>query len=70
MMDQDTDDMMDNLSNVPDVEVRNSEQIPDSQNNHSEQEISHHYEGAPEMVSFSKLIPFRKKKKNKSITKY
>lgn len=43
-------EMMENVTNVPDVEVPSSEQVPDSQNSHSEQEISHHYEGAPQQV--------------------
>lgn len=42
--------MEDHKTNVPDIEVRINEQIPDSQNTQSDQEISHHYEGAPETV--------------------
>lgn len=43
--------MMDHMNDVPDdVEIPNTEQIPDSQNNQSEHEISQNYEGAPEMV--------------------
>lgn len=38
------------MNDVPDVEIPNTEQIPDSQNNQSEHEISQNYEGAPEMV--------------------
>lgn len=50
--------MMENdKTNVPDVEVRNNEQIPDSQNTQSDQEISHHYEGAPETVGFLFFAP-------------
>lgn len=44
--------MMDHLPHVPDVEIPESQQIPDSQNDQTAQEISHHYEGAPEMVDF------------------
>lgn len=43
--------MMDHMNDVPDVEVPNMEQIPDSQNDQSEHEISQNYEGAPEIVS-------------------
>lgn len=39
------------MNDVPDVGISNIEQIPDSQNNQSEHEISQNYEGAPEMVS-------------------
>lgn len=42
---------MDCLNDVPDVEIPNISQIPDSQNNHNEHEISQNYEGAPETVS-------------------
>lgn len=38
------------MNDVPDVGISNIEQIPDSQNNQSEHEISQNYEGAPEMV--------------------
>lgn len=43
--------MMDHMNDVPDAEIPNMEQIPDSQNNQSEHEISQNYEGAPEIVS-------------------
>lgn len=43
--------MMNDMNDVPDVEIPSIEQIPDSQNNQNEHEISQNYEGAPEMVS-------------------
>lgn len=42
--------MMDDIPDVPDVEIPNMEQVPDSQNNQSEHVISQDYEGAPEAV--------------------
>lgn len=49
-MDQDVDDRMDD---IPDIEIPCPSQIPDSQNTQSEHEISHTFEGAPEMVKQS-----------------
>lgn len=40
------------MTDVPDVEIPNVEQIPDSQNSQNEHEISQNYEGAPEMVKY------------------
>lgn len=51
--------MMDHMNDVPDdVEIPNTEQIPDSQNNQSEHEISQNYEGAPEMVRIKYFLWF------------
>lgn len=44
---QDVNDVI--MTEVP--EISNVEQIPDSQNNQNEHEISQTYEGAPEVVS-------------------
>ncbi|XP_031637277.1 condensin complex subunit 2 isoform X2 [Contarinia nasturtii] len=44
------DNVMDHMSDVPDVEIPMLEQIPDSQNNQHEHEISQTYEGAPQLV--------------------
>lgn len=38
---------------MPDMEVPNMDQMPESQPNQSDHEISHHYEGAPELVGIS-----------------
>lgn len=43
------------MTDVPDVEIPNVEQIPDSQNSQNEHEISQNYEGAPEMVKYIQI---------------
>lgn len=47
------------MTDVPDVEIPNMEQIPDSQNSQNEHEISQTYEGAPEMVSIDRKLLFQ-----------
>lgn len=53
---------MDHINDVPDAEIPAMEQIPDSQNNQNEHEISQNYEGAPETVrNISNSIQFNSK---------
>lgn len=47
---QDMNLSMGNMADAHDMDVPDIDQIPDSQNNHSVDEISENFEGAPEMV--------------------
>lgn len=57
-MDHHADHEMEHMDDVAGTELidPNNEQIPDSQNNQTVQEIGHAYEGAPEMVRNVSLL--------------